>query len=128
MTNKQELTTAPRGRSVVPVDAFERFWDAYPRKMAREKARQEFMRLVRNGLATADELIDGAGRYAAWRRQADGGDPCFTKFAWRWLNEESWRDTYDEAPAAPKGHTANLQKGASAAAAASGVISKIERY
>jgi hypothetical protein len=122
----------PRRRGMVPASLnadFGRFWDAYPRKMCPEPARERFTRFASNGIATADEMIAGAQRYAE-ARQRDGGDQKFTRFAWRWLEDHGWLNAYDE-PAAASNNSSLMQqlgRGAQIASERTEAASKIERY
>jgi DNA-binding transcriptional regulator YhcF (GntR family) len=76
-------------------DDFDAFYDAYPRKKARQAAFRAFKRIVKKNEATAAELIAGAERYAATRERED---PNFTPYPATWLNAGSWQDE-DEQPA-----------------------------
>jgi hypothetical protein len=73
---------------------FERFWAAYPRRVAKEAARTAFAKAIEGG-ATPDELVAGAKRYAVER---SGEAPRYTKHPATWLNKGCWTD---EAPGAP---------------------------
>jgi hypothetical protein len=68
---------------------FDRWYARYPKHRARGKARKAFERIVGAGLATVDELIAGATRYAAERQ---GQEQRFTKDPATWLNGECWAD------------------------------------
>jgi hypothetical protein len=72
---------------------FEDWWRQYPRKRAKEAARRAYERVLRRGLATREELLAGAMRYAA---EQTGRDPNFTKFPANWLNGGCWQDEPDE--------------------------------
>lgn len=69
---------------------FDRFWETYPKRVARGAARKAFAKARKS--ATAEQIIAGAERYA---RQVQGKDPKFTKHPATWLNSECWED---EAP------------------------------
>jgi hypothetical protein len=69
------------------------FWVHYPRKVAKDNARKAFVRVVKSGRATPEELLAGVLRYAAERT---GEDPKFTKHPATWLNGGCWQD--DSAP------------------------------
>lgn len=74
--------------------AFDRFWAAYPKKVAKPKARDRFERILKRHQATPEALIRGAERYAAEvaRRQPapDGRVPMAHPTTW--LNEGRWTD------------------------------------
>ncbi len=67
--------------------AFDDFWRAYPKKVARTDAMRAFERASR--LAPVNEIIRGATRYAAERA---GEDTRYTKHAATWLNKGCWSD------------------------------------
>ncbi|MCJ2125115.1 helix-turn-helix domain-containing protein [Methylobacterium sp. J-077] len=69
--------------------AFDRFWQAYPRRVAKAAARQVFDRILTKAQATADQLVEGAERYAA---ATAGKDPEHIAHAKTWLNGERWTD------------------------------------
>jgi hypothetical protein len=75
-------------------DAFDRFWAAYPRKVAKEAARKAFAKAV-EGVGNPDTLVAGAQRYAVER---SGEPPKYTKHPATWLNAGCWED---ELPGAP---------------------------
>jgi hypothetical protein len=75
-------------------EAFDRFWAAYPKRVAKEAARKAFAKAAENG-TDVEALIAGAQRYAAERQ---GQDQKFTKHPATWLNAGCWED---EAPGAP---------------------------
>src|SRR5262249_59956977 len=75
-------------------EAFERFWAAYPRRVAKEAARKAFAKAVEHG-ATVETLIAGAQRYAVER---NGQDPKYTKHPATWINAGCWED---DAPGVP---------------------------
>jgi hypothetical protein len=70
-------------------DAFEAWWEVYPRKDGRKPARLAFEKVLREGRATLHQLMDGATAYAGARA---GKDPTKTKMAQGWLNDERWAD------------------------------------
>jgi hypothetical protein len=75
-------------------EQFERFWRAYPRKVAKDAARKAFERAIK-GVGNPDVLIMGAKRYAVERQN----EPAkYTKHPATWLNAGCWDD---EAPGAP---------------------------
>jgi hypothetical protein len=82
--------------------AFDRFWEAYPRKVGKAAAQPVFERITRDRKATPEELITGAERFAAERA---GEDPTFTAHAKTWLNAGRWADepAPRHAPSRPNG-------------------------
>jgi hypothetical protein len=68
--------------------AFNEFWSAYPKRVAKAAAKKRFEVLIRRGV-NPDDLIAGARRYALERH---GQDPQFTKQPDGWLNAGRWED------------------------------------
>jgi len=73
-------------RKPVDDDDFRRFWDAYPRKVAKGSARRAWHKAV----LTADplDIITGAIRY----RDDPNREDAFTAHPATWLNGERWGD------------------------------------
>src|SRR5438128_7455998 len=71
-------------------EAFERFWQVYPRQEGKRGAEREFKKVLE--LSTAEKIIDAARQYAALRAAAiQGGDPPrFTLGPTRWLADGHW--------------------------------------
>jgi hypothetical protein len=81
------------------IDAdFEVWWVQYPLKKSKEAARKAYRTVRTKKLATAEELLAGAMRYAAER---SGQDSKFTKHPANWLVGGCWADE----PAKPSGVT-----------------------
>lgn len=74
-------------KPVDPDPRFEQFWNTYPRKAAKGAARRAWSKAVR--IATPDEIIAGAARYAADPHR----DASFTAHPATWLNSERWLDS-----------------------------------
>ena len=99
--NHQKVPAPP----VTPVtpsrtdDEFEFFWSLYPRKEDKAPARKKWKAALTR--ATADEIIEGARRYA----EAKKGEPKrFIKLGATWLNNDCWENDYEaEAPAPQRG-------------------------
>lgn len=74
---------------------FLRFWEAYPkeRRMEKLKTRAEFERVIKKRLATPEQLIEGAERYADYCRATDR-DPHWIVYPARWLKYGRWSDDY----------------------------------
>jgi hypothetical protein len=86
----KEPTEEPSDRyALAGDDGFDAFWQAYPLKKGKGGARSVYASVLRAKRATADELLDGARRYADERRDQP---PRYTRHATRWLREESWTD------------------------------------
>src|SRR5215207_4678798 len=61
--NPPPLTPRP-SKTDFPKDAFDRWYAAYPRKVAPKAARKAFVRVERSGEVTFAELMAGTGAYA----------------------------------------------------------------
>lgn len=80
---------------------FEQFWDAYPKHVERDDARQVWFSRTRgeNGASPA-AIIQAAMAYAEHHRR-QGTDPQFVKTAGNWLRKGCYADpipTYEPAP------------------------------
>lgn len=92
--NKKEEPTVPCSRA----DDFERFWAAYPRKVAKDAARRAFPKAV-SRISSAEPM---AVILAGIERALPGwGDPQFIPHPASWLNAGRWDD---EAPTTPQSH------------------------
>jgi hypothetical protein len=76
---------------------FENWWQQYPKRVGKLKAEQAYSAAKKK--ATADELLEGASRYAAERA---GQDPKYTKHPTTWLNAGGWLDEPQQ-PSRPTG-------------------------
>jgi hypothetical protein len=92
-----EQTVAPKPKASgrrKPVDAdaaearFAEFWQAFPRKKAKPRARASYLRRLREGV-TPEELLHGL---LAYRFHPD---PTKQPHPATWLNDERWRDEPD---------------------------------
>lgn len=72
-------------------DSFDEFFSVYPRQIARNEAEVAFR--IALSQATAEEIIDGAKRYAASKPE-----PTFTLFPANWLGRQRWKDNYPDPP------------------------------
>lgn len=78
--------SVPSAREVL---GFDEFWAAYPNKVEERGARAIFGKLIRQGDATAVELVEGAKLYA---RHVAGRDPKLVKHPTTWLTKGCWTD------------------------------------
>jgi hypothetical protein len=74
-------------------DRFDEFWQAYPKKVAKPKARQLWLKVIKKH--NRQMLIDAARSYADDPKR----DPDFTLNPTTWLSQERWTD---EPPQAAK--------------------------
>jgi hypothetical protein len=68
---------------------FEDWWRQYPKRVAKAAALRAYRTVITKQLATVDELLAGAMRYAAERGLSD---PRYTKHPATWLNGGCWAD------------------------------------
>lgn len=71
------------------VSLFDEFWESYPKKEGKKKAKEAFEKAVKNG-ADPKAIIEGAKAYAASDRGT--GDPQFIKQPSTFLNGQHWED------------------------------------
>lgn len=83
-------------------NAFEEWYGLFPRRVAKGAARKAYERIIKKKLATAEELKDGATRYAA---SVINHDPKYVKHPATWLNGECWLDEPDKLPATADART-----------------------
>jgi hypothetical protein len=94
---------APRARGAdagAPEHAasFERFWNAYPKKVGRALARGAFDAVIASGDASVEVLVAKAEQYA--NATAHLPDQRYIKQPANWLNQECWLE--DPKPPRPK--------------------------
>jgi hypothetical protein len=80
-------TTNTRTQKEQPsVDAFDQFWEAYPRKLDKAKARTAFAKAL--GVSDLIDILSGTLSYRDDPNRLDQ----FTKYPATWLNAESWNN------------------------------------
>ena len=70
-------------------EAFQKFYEAYPRKIGKRKAFNAWTRAVKR--APANVIHDGAVALAEHHKRA-GTDPRFIPHPTTWLNRDGWED------------------------------------
>ena len=90
LTRKNVTLISPEGMAL-----FERFWEAYPKKKAKSKARQAWVKLKPDMelckiMAAA---LDQQKRSETWKRE----DGRFIPYPATWLNQRRWEDEPDKA-------------------------------
>lgn len=68
-------------------EQFERFWNAYPRRIGKGAARKAFEKALK--LATGDEIMTGLRRQASYFASQE---QRFIPHPTTWLNQERWAD------------------------------------
>lgn len=76
----------PSVKTIKNQDRFDEFWNAYPKKVAKPKARQLWLKVTKTH--NRQMLIDAAKRYADNPKR----DPDFTLNPTTWLSQERWTD------------------------------------
>lgn len=81
--------------------AFDAFWQAYPRRVAKADARKAYASALKAG-ADPQHITDAAGRHAAhW--SAEGRAPTYVPYPATWLRRESYNDElHTPQPAKPQ--------------------------
>jgi hypothetical protein len=96
---------APRTSAID--EAFEIWWQQYPKKKAKKEARKAYGRIVSKGEASSEELLTGVMRYAAAQT---GKDARYVKGPEGWLNGARWTDEPDPAPSGQFGASSRSQQ------------------
>lgn len=96
--DRPETETETETDNVQVADLFVRFWDAYPRKVAKPEAMKAFRRTKPTELVLADMLaaIDRQGLPAKVAK----GEARYVPHPATWLNQERWKDQDQAAKAA----------------------------
>lgn len=72
-----------------PTDSGERFWESYPRRIAKKAAMVALERVRKSGEVPFEILISAVGVYA---RSVVGKDMQYVKHPTTWLNQGCWDD------------------------------------
>lgn len=84
---KPKTNRSSKNTPIVPI-SFSGWYAEYPRKVARDAAEAAYAKAMAAG-ATADELLDGARRYAVLKKGCEAKHICHPS---TWLNNRRWRD------------------------------------
>jgi hypothetical protein len=87
-SRRKKTKKAAKPKPPDSAESFERFWRAYPRRVAKDAAARAFARAVENG-TDPEVLIAGAQTYAVLRQNED---QKYTKHPATWLNGGCWTD------------------------------------
>lgn len=94
-SNELSNTHARKRASDHDTNAFDTFWETYPRKAGKQRAQAAWAKALKT--ATAQEIIDGARAFASDPNR----EPQFTPHPTTWLNAGRWED--DPLPARTAG-------------------------
>jgi len=86
---------------------FERFWNAYPKKVDKADARRAYLSVIRKKLATPEQMIAAAQHYAV---EQSGNARRYIKNPATWLNKGSYANDPD--PGSTSGPTQHRPSGA----------------
>ena len=78
------------------LEAFDDFWNDYPRKVGKFMARKSFMRIKPWSQEQCDEIFAGLDRWNKYWRDHET-EPEFIPYPATWLNQHRWEDLADEA-------------------------------
>jgi hypothetical protein len=91
-TSPRQLGVAPRQMGVSPKQLieqkFEKFWDIYPKKVAKQSAMKAFIK-ISNLEATLEKILEGVER---WKASNQWKDPQFIPYPTSFLNGRRWED------------------------------------
>lgn len=76
-----------------PKEAFDDFWDVYPRHVSKAMARRAFANACK--VASPSEIILGAIRFAEYLKR-EGTEMKYIPHPSTWLNGERWEDELPE--------------------------------
>jgi hypothetical protein len=91
--SKDSASSRQRSDAVVArkgADAFDRFWQVYPKQVDRLAAEKAFGKALK--LVPAEQIIEGAGRYARDPERIGRGER-YTKHPANWLRDGSWANS-----------------------------------
>jgi len=83
---------------------FVEFWTLYPRRDTTpridgaKKTYEKVLRVIRDGEATWEEILEGVRSYALCDRVTGKEDKKFIKMPITWVNNACWEDEYEPAP------------------------------
>jgi hypothetical protein len=98
---------APGPRTSAIDEAFDIWWDQYPKKIAKKAARKVYGRIISKSEASSEELLAGVMRYGA---ASAGTAARYIKSPDGWLNDGRWTDEPDPAPSAQFGASSRSQQ------------------
>jgi hypothetical protein len=104
---------AKAARTSAAIDeAFDIWWDQYPKKIAKVAAQKAYRRIIRKREASPEQLLAGVLKYAAAQ---SGKDEQYIKAPAGWLNDRRWTDEHrparmsDQRDGFGEGHSAERE-------------------
>ncbi|MEU8001615.1 hypothetical protein AB0B66_10680 [Catellatospora sp. NPDC049111] len=98
----------PRRLEAEVAAAFDRFWAAYPKRVAKQDARKAWNQIANDPDVDLDEIIAGAGRYRDDGQRRRGGSR-YTAHPGTWLRQGRWLDELTSHTPEPQLSTADLR-------------------
>ena len=90
--NNKRINKGTNKERKLYIDQFEEFWEEYPRKLDKKKAKSKFIGLSKKGV-DYEEVIAGATKYKQYC-QANNTLREYIKHPTTWLNGECWKNEY----------------------------------
>lgn len=79
------------------IEKFSDWWVEYPKKVSKADAEKVFEKILTDGRASFDELMDGVKRYSHHCR-TENVENQYIKHPSTWLNQGCWTDEYETKP------------------------------
>ena len=77
---------------IIPFSDFDQFWELYPLKLAKQKAKTSFNKAIKGGV-TAQVIIDGVLAFVEFEKHK-GTETKYLPYPATWLNQKRWTDEY----------------------------------
>ena len=80
-------------------NSFEEFWKHYPKKADKKKAEKIFLKIIKSGKVTTEQLIEAVEKQ---KKSVQWQDVTYIPNATTWLNNDRWEDELKMAKQQPK--------------------------
>ena len=81
------------------IASFEEFWKHYPKKVDKKKAEKIFLKIIKSGTVTTEQLIEAVEKQ---KKSVQWQDVTYIPNATTWLNNDRWEDELKMAKSQPK--------------------------
>ena len=89
---EEKIHSPSRSISIIP-QLFERFWEAYPRKVGKAAAEKSFAKCVGKDRETQQAILDQMLKALEWQKRTDQWQEAeFIPHPATWLNQQRWKD------------------------------------
>jgi len=89
---EEKIHSPSRSISIIP-QLFERFWEAYPRKVGKAAAEKSFAKCVGKDRETQQAILDQMLKALEWQKRTDQWQEAeFIPHPATWLNQHRWED------------------------------------